>query len=86
MNKKEKLLTVHLLELASNQFSNNVCNDLDMEALGWDVEERRDLMKKMYEDNGDPEEYDPYSEYKYNMDWWVMSYLASQLKKETEDE
>ena len=46
MNKKEKLLTAHLLELASDQFSNHGSNDLNMKDLGWTTEERRDLMQK----------------------------------------
>ena len=85
MNKKEKLLAAHLLEEASHQFANHGCNDLNMEALGWNVEERRDLMQRMHEDNGDPEEFDPSCDYKYNYDWWVMSFLAKQLAKEAND-
>lgn len=85
MNKKEKLLAAYLLELASNEFAMHICTDLDMEALGWDVEERRDLMRRMHENNGDPEEFDPNCDYKYNDDWWVMIFLAKQLKKEANE-
>ena len=37
----------------------------------------------MYEDNGDPENFN--SDYEWFMDWWVMSYLSRQLEKEAKD-
>ena len=42
MTEKEKKLTKDLLEIASDQFSNNGCNDVDDELYnGWTLEERK---------------------------------------------
>lgn len=82
MNKKERLLAAHLLEMASDQFCNHGCNDLNLKKLGWTTEERRNLMQRMHESNGDPEEFDPSYDYEYFTDHWVMSFLADKLEEE----
>lgn len=82
MNKKDKALAAHMLKMAAEEFGNHGCNDFNLAELGWTVEERRDLMKRMREDNGDPENFDPKQDYKYFMDWWLMSFFAHQLENE----
>ena len=58
MNKKEQELAAYLLKLASNQFSNHGCNDVDKKAYEeWTIEERQQFVKEYHEWNGDPEEY-----------------------------
>lgn len=77
MNEKWLKLAGKLLEKASEEFSNHGCNDWKF-PVDWTVEERREIVKKMYEENGDPENYDP--KHLHVPDWWIMSFLADQLK------
>ena len=61
-----------LLRLAYETFSNNVCNDFDLESHGFDPEERR-VIYQMLRDFSDPE-------YSNNnnvaVDWMLMDALA----------
>jgi hypothetical protein len=75
-------LAADLLEEASDEFSNHGCNDWDFPS-DWTKEEQQEFVKAMNEDNGTPEEYDP--EHLHVPDWWVMSFLARQIKKLKEE-
>lgn len=81
INKKELSLVYKMLELASEQFSNNVCNDVDENFYdGWALEERQNFVKEFHEWNGDPEEYD---ENFLNLgDSMIMSFLAHKVKSQ----
>ena len=83
MNKKEKLLTAYLLNMAADQFSNHGCNDFNMaKEQDWSLEERRDLAKRINDWNRSPEDFDPDGQYKYFMDWVLMDVMADLLKEE----
>ncbi len=71
-----------LLELASDQFSNHGCNDFDLAAILPNVEDRRELMRKYHEHNGDPEEFDPEWDYEYVQDDALMGYFSVMLAEE----
>lgn len=70
-------LAGELLELAKNEFANHGCNDWEFPNY-WTIEEKQEFVKAMHDANGTPEEYDP--ERLRVPDWWVMSFLAKQLK------
>lgn len=72
-------LAGELLEEAADTYSNHTCNDWDWPE-GWTDDQKREIVKAMHEDNGDPEEYNP--KQLDVPDWWVMGFLADQLKKE----
>lgn len=76
----ERKLIVYFLKMASEEFSNHGCNDLDLKAIIPDLEERRKLMKELHEWNGDPEEYNPN---RCNMayDWFLMNFMAHKVKQ-----
>jgi hypothetical protein len=71
-------LAAQLLEEASDQYSNHVCNDWDFPA-DWTIEERREFVRQMYEWNGNPEDID--QDHLDVPDFWVMGFLAEQLRK-----
>ena len=73
--KKVLKLASELLKMASEEFANHGCNDVD-ESLykGWSIEERQELVKGFHEWNGDPEEYNP--SFLYMGDDTLMSYLS----------
>lgn len=78
MNAKWMKLAGDLLDKAADEFTNHGCNDWWFPA-DWTIEDRRELVKAMYEQNGNPEEYDP--DQLNVADWWVMQFLASKLKE-----
>jgi hypothetical protein len=78
MNMKWAKLCGQLLRQASEEFSNHGCNDWNFPP-DWTLEERQEFVKAMHEDNGSPEEYDP--EHLHVPDWWVMSFLAGYVEK-----
>jgi hypothetical protein len=53
-----KALTLRFLDELSNMQSNAGCNDFELSEVVPDVEERRALMKKFHEINGDPESFE----------------------------
>jgi hypothetical protein len=78
MNSKEKKLAAEFLNIASEQFSRHVCNDVDdLLFENWTLEERRKFIKEYHEWNGDPEEYD--ENFLHLPDWAIMSFLAKKL-------
>jgi len=59
MTENEKKLAAELLDMASDEFSNHGCNDMDESVYeGWTLEERRKFVKEFWAWNGSPEEYD----------------------------
>ncbi len=71
-------LIAHCLDIASDQFSNHVCNDFDLDAeeIQLTDREKRELVLGMALENGDPEEVRNGPTPKYTTDWCVMSYFA----------
>lgn len=81
MKNKEKQLAAKMLELASEQFSNHGCNDVEDSVYdGWTLEERKQFVKEFHDWNGDPEDYN--ETFLHLSDSTIMSYLASKLKGE----
>jgi hypothetical protein len=78
MNEKEIILTSKFLKMASEEFSNHGCNDVDNSFFeGWTQEEREQLVKDYLEYNGNPETFD--KNYLWLPDWCLMSFLADKL-------
>jgi len=81
MNAKEKRLAAEMLELASDEFSNHGCNDVDDTLWeDWTLEERKRFVKEFHDYNGDPEEYDP--DFLHLGDDVLMGYMAHKLRNE----
>jgi len=68
-----------MLELASNEFSNHGCNDVDDSMYeGWTLEERQQFVRDFYQWNGgDQEEYSP--TFLHLGDSTIMAFLAHKL-------
>jgi len=77
LSKTEILLASMILEQTSDHYGQHGANDFDLRFLS--LEERKKLLKAMYEWNGDPENYDE-ENVNGTMDHFVMSYLAARLK------
>ena len=75
---KERILVAHLLDMASDEYSNHGCNDFD-----WEQFFTKDEMKKICQDietwNGSPEEYD--ENHLHTPDWLFMSYYRDRILK-----
>ena len=81
IDKQILLLASRMLELASNEFANHGCNDLDNETLEL-VSNETELCKQIEEWNGD----EGYPEKIYNVsDWMLMDFLKDKLKESAED-
>jgi len=79
---KEKELLAKLVDLASDEFGNHGCNDVDDSFFdGWSIEERQSFVKECHIWNGDPEEYDP--DFLHLPDFAIMSFLADKLLRRT---
>ena len=82
MTKNERKLAAEMLELASAEFSNHGCNDLELE----NTDENWAMIEAMEDWNGSrPEDRNerPRGNKKiFTNDWFVMSYLANLLTKE----
>lgn len=80
MTKAQLKLTAALLDLASEQFSNHGCNDLQKELVELLSQKEWDKLNQEYHNwNGDPEEYRPGTI--LNCDWAWMSFMAEKLRK-----
>ena len=78
MNEKEFKLAAKMLDLASDEFSNHGCNDVEDSVYeGWTIEERRAFVKEFHEWNGDPEEYN--ENFLHLGDSTIMSFLSAKL-------
>ncbi len=69
-------LAADLLRLASDEFSNHGCND--MELPDWTQDERDGLDLQMHIANGDPENFEPGR--RWFQDHAVMRFLAGRLE------
>lgn len=77
ITKKQLELAAKMLELASDQFSNHGCNDLEESFFdGWSLEEKEEIAKEYFEWNGDEQEGRTYS---HIGDSEIMSFLAAKL-------
>ena len=85
LQKHELTLACVLMKMASNEFSNHGCNDLDKPIQDLLTDEQwQEMDKEYHEMNGDPDEYDPAHPTLKNYDWICMAYLAKKFKKELE--
>ena len=85
MTPKLMLLTAKMLRLASEEFSNHCCNDMDQDILkeiGFTEEEKEEICAdyKEYNGCGDPT-YEP--KFDWIMDCGWMNFLANKLEKES---
>jgi hypothetical protein len=79
-SENEFKMFLELLRKANDCLSNRICNDFNVgEFLS--LEERIALDKKMMEFNRSPEEHDPQQDRIIQMDWFVVAWCISQLKK-----
>jgi hypothetical protein len=79
LSKAELHLASILLKKASNEFSNNGCNDFYID----DTPENRAIIKAMYQE---PYICDTCEGKKIiTDDWWLMSHLAERLKVESKE-
>lgn len=73
--KKERRLIAHLLEMASNEFANHGCNDLDKDIFkGWSEDEIEALRKEYCEHNQLE-----YHSGAYIPDWGLMKYYSEKM-------
>ncbi len=83
MTQNEKNLAAKMLELASEEFGNHGCNDVDDSLFdGWSKRQRRAFVKAYQKWNGDPEEYSP--DNLHLPDFCIMDFLASKLSNKVE--
>lgn len=79
MNSKETDLAVAMLLMASDEFSNHSCNDVDEKLFKkWSKEERIKFVKEYWDWVGEPENYD--EDYLELGDSMLMEFLAYKLK------
>jgi hypothetical protein len=69
-----------LLNGCSENLSNNSCNDFPELQQHMPKEELVKFVKKAYEDNGTPQDFD--ENHLYLPDWWVFSILKKKALKE----
>lgn len=81
MTYKELQLAGKLLGLASDEFANHGCNDIEEDVWkGWSEEERKELIAEYYEWANEPEEAaEGHADIE---DFALMSFLAHKLKAE----
>lgn len=89
MTKLQKKLAAYFLELASEEFSNHGCNDIDSDAIDIVLQmtnsERTKFCKEYHKYNRDDEETDiedAQTEMLNMSDWEYMSFLAYKLEQE----
>ncbi|MDE2101992.1 MAG: hypothetical protein KGL39_32395 [Patescibacteria group bacterium] len=73
------MLASHLLDMASNAYSNRGCNDFDLSELIPSAVDRESLMNDLSEWAHDP---DMPRQTTMTMDWMLMGYLADWLKSQ----
>lgn len=80
MDPKHKRLAAKLLELASEQFANNGCNNFDLvKEGGMSTKEAYEFVRAYHSWNGDPEEATKTTNL---ADFACMAFLASELETE----
>ena len=84
LNEKEARLIAYLLKLASAEFSEHGCNDLDVTQVGFTQEDSDELWKKIGEwddpDLADIEAGGNTTHY----DWILMIYFSEEIRKRLE--
>jgi hypothetical protein len=75
----EAKLAAYLLREAASVFSNHGCNDVDLEALGLTADEQREIDRAYHAWNGDPDEHEGRTSYRFGTDFALMAYLAAKL-------
>ena len=79
ITKKQLLLAAKMLELASDQFTNHGCNDVEESIFNdWTLEEKEAFAKEYFEWNGDEQEDRTHL---HIGDSEIMSFLAEKLTK-----
>lgn len=81
MKESDKKVVIALLRYAGEHFGNHGCNDFDLAAVLPDVEDRCDLMRRLHQWNGDPEEFDPDRSYEVEADFALMEFLAEEMEQ-----
>jgi hypothetical protein len=89
MSPGERKLAAHLLRLASDQFSNHICNDFDLSEFCADQEARDAFVRSYHEWNGDLAEMEENGwldrsgspDYRL-MDFALMDFLADRLEND----
>ena len=72
---KEKELLAKLVDIASDEFVNHGCNDVEDSFFdGWTIEERQNLFQEYYEWDGGPEGYN--NHFFHLEDYAIMRFLA----------
>lgn len=85
MNDKEKILISKLLDLASDEFSNHGCNDIDEEWFkDWTKEEKYELMESYYKQNNELDLFENDSEITIG-DSMLMEYFAKKFREEVKE-
>ena len=79
ITKSEMIMAADLLEMASDCFSNNGCNDFSLTPY-YNEEELIAFDKEMHDWNGDPEEHDPDCVDDIGYDWLMMTVMAQKLR------
>lgn len=86
LTKTEQALAATLLDLAADQFGNHGCNDFRLDKAIPDPDERRQFVRAMHEWNGDLEEAEEEGwldgDNEWEMDWYLMNFLAARLRGE----
>lgn len=78
MNDKEIKLAADMLRLASTEFSNHGCNDVDKSLYkGWTSKERKNFAKEIQAWTGNPDD-----DEQELPDWMLMRFLAHQMAPE----
>ena len=77
MNKDILILASKMLDLASDEFSNHGCNDLDRDVIN-SVDNEQEICKQIEEWNGDPGFPTKLDQVP---DWMLMRFLCDKIKK-----
>lgn len=76
----EAKVMAELLAIAGDEFTNHICNDFSLSALGLTKEEMTQLDKNIEAWNSTPEEHNPDADHSLKDDWILMHYLSDMLK------
>lgn len=78
-----KAIALQLIRDLSDHQSNSGCNDFYLAEFMPDVEQRRAFIKKCYEENGDPEEFDEHEaqSHEYTSDMFMTMMLRKFIKE-----
>ena len=91
LTRAELRLAAHMLEIASERFSNHGCNDFDLSPF-MDDAECLEFVKKFHEWNGDPEVFaEDIASGRKNPSVWlgddtIMAWLSTRLEQASDSE